>query len=93
MVFKFSFSFLGSAGSSLLCGPFSNFGKCGQLSSCSARTFHCGGFSCCRAQALGCVGFSSCGSKAPEHRLNSCRAWTEEPGRLKSMGSQESDMT
>ena len=40
-------------------------------------------FSWCRAWALGCeaavgaaCGLNSCGSQAPEHRLNSCDAWT-----------------
>ena len=34
---------------------------------------HCSGLSCCAAWALGRSGFSSCGSRAPEHRLNSCK--------------------
>ena len=37
---------------------------------------HCSGFSYCTAWALRHVGFGGCGPWAPEHRLNSCDAWT-----------------
>ena len=44
----------------------------GLLSGCCAQASHWSGFSCWRAGALGQVDFSSCGTRAPEHRLNSC---------------------
>ena len=54
------------AGSSLLSGLFY---------SCSLQASCCSGFSCCLAWTLGSVGFTSCGSRAVEHRLNSCGPW------------------
>ena len=45
----------------------------GGRSSSSCVISHCSGPSCCAAWALGPSGFSSCGSRAPEHRLNSCK--------------------
>jgi len=43
-------------------------------SSCGAQASHCGGLSC-TAWALEHEGFSSYGSRALEHRLNSCGEW------------------
>ena len=53
----------GCAGSSLLLrlSP-----SCGEWTSCRS------GFSCCVAWALAGAGFSGCGSRALQHRLNSC---------------------
>ena len=47
-------------------------GEWGLLSGCDVQTSHCSVFSCFRTQALVGAGFSSCGSRALEHRLNSC---------------------
>ena len=44
------------------------------LSICDAWTSHCSGFSCCWAQAPECPSFIRWGSRALEHRLNSCVA-------------------
>ena len=65
----------GCAGSLLLHGLFSGFSERGLLSGCGAQASHCDDFSCCRAWALGHLGFSSYGSRALEHRLNSCGVW------------------
>ena len=62
----------GYAGSSLQWGLFSSGGKRELLSSCGAWASHCGGFSSYKAQGLGHMGFSTCGSRALQHRLNSC---------------------
>ena len=70
-MYTYVFTF-GCAGSLLLLGLFSRYGKRGLLSSCGVRASHCSCFSCCRAQALGHAGFHSCSPWAPEHRLNSC---------------------
>ena len=73
----------GYAGSSLLRGLFfCSHGEHGLLCSCGAQVSP---ISCCRAQALGTLGFrgggacglSTHGSRAPEHRLSSCRARAE----------------
>ena len=54
------------------------------LSSCCVWASHCNGFSCYGAQAVGAWasafvarGLRSCISRALEHRLNSCGAWTQ----------------
>ena len=47
------------AGSSLLLGLFSSWGKQALLSSCSAWGSHCNGFSCCNAWVLGQASFSN----------------------------------
>ena len=68
VVFSFVILFILAMLSSLL-GAFSS---CGAWASHCNGFFHCSGFSCCRARALGSVDFRSCGSRALEHRFNSC---------------------
>ena len=53
---------------------FSNCGKQGLLSSCSALASHFGGFSCYEARVLGRLGFSSCNVRAQFLRLLGSRA-------------------
>ena len=61
----------GQAGSLLLRGLSSSWGKRGLFSSFGTQASHCGSFSCSGAWAPGHMGFSSCSSQAWEHRLRS----------------------
>ena len=63
---------LGHAGSSLLLGLFSSCGELTLQLQCRGRSSRW--IACCRAQALGLLGFSGCGSRALEHKSNSCGA-------------------
>ena len=75
----------GCAGLSLLLRwAFLQLWRVGLLSSCCVWASHCNGFSCYGAQAVGewvsvvvAHGLSSCSSRALEHRLKSCGAWTQ----------------
>ena len=58
------------------CTGFSLVVPSGGYSSCSARASHCGGSSCWGARALGSSSLSSCGSRALEHRFNTCGVCT-----------------
>ena len=70
-IYKYTYIFIfGCAGSLLLLGLFSRYGKRGLLSSCGVRASHCSGFSCCRAQALG-----SWASAGAALELSSCGVW------------------
>ena len=75
----------GRAGSLLLHGLSSSRGA----GSSHGAGFSPRGCSCCGAQALGRPGFSSCGSRALEHRLNSCDAGSVAPGRVGSPGIRD----
>ena len=58
------------------CTDFSLVVLSGGYSGCSARAAHCGGSSCRGARALRSSSLSSCGSRALEHRFNTCGACT-----------------
>ena len=74
VVYLFIYFAFGYAGSLLLRGLFSGCGEQGLLSSYGTWASHCGGFSCFQEWAFGHLAFHSCGSRALEHRLNSCDA-------------------
>ena len=105
LVFKknntfFLFIYFFHAGPSLLSRLIFGYGGQKVFSSCGPLASHCSGFSCFRVWALEHVGFSNCGPSSSEKAMaphSSTFAWkipwTEEPGRLQSMGSLESDMT